>query len=89
MKRWTVFYIIISLIAVLFIFGPSYSKYHRLRGQLASLNSDITRLKTQNKELAKRIQQIQENAGVLEDIARRKYRMGSPGETIYIISSDN
>ncbi len=88
MKKRITFYLILYLVVIFFVFAPSYSRYYRMKTQLANLQSDIVRLEKENKSLASRLKQIESDAGMLEEIARRKYRMGAPGEIIYIISAD-
>ncbi len=89
MKKKVAFYLVLYIVVIFFVFAPSYSRYYRMKTQLATLKSDIVRLKKENKALARKLEQIENDAGMLEEIARRKYRMGAPGEIIYIISADS
>lgn len=89
MKPKGMVYVIIYLILIVFIFAPAYSRYYKMKAHLSDMQSDIKRLKKENIDLQRRIHQIEVDSGALEEIARRKYRMGSPGEIIYIISAED
>jgi len=64
----------------LFVQSPSLE---RLDGEQQQLNEDIRHLQQANQELEKRIQQLQDPEYIAE-IARKKYMMVKPGETLFV-----
>ncbi len=89
MKRvgW-IFYIVGTGVLLLLWFGPSYGRYAKMKREYAKLQADIVRLREQKKDIIKKIKQIEKDPGMIEEIARRRYKMGRPDEIIYVISAD-
>ena len=88
MKRisW-ILYIVGSLVLIGLWFGPSYGRYARMKQEFQQLQEDIARLEQEKTTLMEKVRQIEEDPGMVEEIARRRYRMGEPGEIIYVVST--
>jgi cell division protein FtsB len=68
-------------------FGGSYGLIQllRLKQRQETLNREIVRLQQQQDSLRQEIQLLQNDTTYIEKVARERYRMGKPGEKIYII----
>jgi len=88
--RWRKSFIIALLaafLAVWFLFFDTYSLWTRyeLANRKQTLLENTQKIKEQTKDLETKIQQLETNKALIEKIAREKYGMQKPGETVYII----
>ena len=68
-------------------FGGSYGliQLWRLKLQQAALNREIVQLERQQDSLRQEIRLLQNDTTYIEKVARERYRLGKPGEKIYLI----
>lgn len=79
----------IFLLILVGMFGSAYAKYSRLKGYLFRTREEIRRIERVNEQLRIKIKQLSENTAALDEVARYKYRMGRPGEVIYILDTES
>jgi len=68
------------------VFGSAYAKYSQLKERLFRTKNEIRRIEHVNRQLRMKIKQLSENPAALEEVARYKYKMGRPGEVIYVLA---
>ncbi len=67
-------------------FVPTYGKYIRLRRYVQYLESEVGRLQDEVVLLSRQLMRAKEDPSFMEEVARRRYKMGMPGETIYVVA---
>lgn len=83
---WTIFLISAALII---IFLPSISRYHRLKERQAKLDDRIEKLKRSEANLRKEQEKLQKDPTYIEKVAREKLQVTKKGETIVRIEDRN
>ena len=68
--------------------GGSYGFYNlwKLHRQRNALRAELTELQARQDSLSQEIRRLQNDTTYIEEVARRKYNMGKPGESIYIVA---
>ncbi len=79
----------IFLLVLIGIFGSAYAKYSRLRERLFRTEKEIRHIERINEQLRVKIKQLSENTAALEEVARYRYKMGRPGEVIYVLDTED
>jgi cell division protein FtsB len=86
-------FILLALAAVLVYvgysyLGGSYGFYNlwRLHRQKSALRAELATLQARQDSLQQEISRLQSDTTYIEELARKKYYMGKPGENIYIIA---
>lgn len=77
------------LIILYFLFGGDYNIYNLLkyRQQAKELQVQIQESKNEKKTLKVEIEKLKSDSTYIEKIAREEYKMGKPGEKIYVVKS--
>lgn len=68
--------------------GGSYGFYNlwKLQKHKKALRAELAVLQARQDSLQQEIHRLQSDSTYIEEIARKKYYMGKPGETIYLIA---
>ena len=76
------------LLAGYLMFGGEYNVYEliMLKHKADSLSQAIRQLEDVTSQLRGEINRLKTDRGYLERIARERYNMGKPGETIFVVS---
>lgn len=79
--------ILVAFIVIWILFIDTYSLYTRyeLHQKKNDLIERTSELKAETAGLEEKIEELTENADLLEKIAREEYGMRKPGETVYRI----
>lgn len=82
--------ILLAFSAIWFLFLDTYSVYTRyeLNRRHAELERRAEQLREETTLLETKLKDLQNNADLLEKIAREEYGMRMPGETVYIIEKE-
>lgn len=88
--RWSKSFLILIMAGVIFVwfaFIDTYSLWARyqLHQRKETLQTRITQLKQETKELKQKIHNLKSDPALLERIAREEYGMKKEGETVYKI----
>lgn len=77
------------LIILYFLFGGDYNIYNLLkyRQQAKELQVQIQESKNEKKTLKVELEKLKSDSTYIEKIAREEYKMGKPGEKIYVVKS--
>ncbi len=73
------------LLVVVFFWGPTYARYVRLRDKVSRTKKEIKMIENINKRLRRKIKELSEDSLALEEVARYRYKMGKPGEVVYVV----
>jgi len=68
--------------------GGDYGFYNmwRLHRQKSALQAELAELQARQDSLKREIVRLQSDTTYIEELARKKYQMGKPGEEIYIVT---
>jgi cell division protein FtsB len=68
--------------------GGSYGFYNmwKLHRQENALQAELAALQARQDSLKREIARLQSDTTYIEELARKKYQMGKPGEDIYIVT---
>src|SRR5690625_63140 len=82
--------ILLAFTGIWFLFLDTYSVYTRyeLSRRHAELERRAEQLREETAILETKLKDLQNNADLLEKIAREEYGMRMPGETVYIIEKE-
>jgi cell division protein FtsB len=78
----------VAIVLILYaFFGGEYNLYRlwNLKQSHKKLLSDVKKLELEKEDLTKQIELLDHDLGYIEKIAREEYKMGKPGEKIYLI----
>ncbi len=89
MRLIILFWLLLLSFLLVFVFGPAYGRYSTVRQRLREAQRQVEQLRKINSQLRKKIKQINEDPSAIEEVARYKYRMGCPGEVVYVISTED
>lgn len=84
-KRVVVWSIAGFVLLTLVLGNYGFFQIMRLERQKAELKQEIERLKSEHEELMRSKEMLKNDLAYIEKIAREKYRMVKPGETVYQI----
>lgn len=70
--------------------GGSYGFYNlwKLQRQKSALRAELAALQVRQDSLRGEIQRLQNDSTYAEELARKKFYMGEPGTTIYLIAKE-
>lgn len=78
------------VIYILFVQGDyGLYQYWQLQKEKRSLEQKIDELKAERDLLDREIELLKSNKMYIEKVAREKYKMGRPDETVYYIEADS
>ena len=68
--------------------GGSYGFYNlwMLHRKKSALQAELAQLQSRQDSLKHEIARLQSDTTYIEEVARKKYHMGKPGEDIYIVT---
>lgn len=68
--------------------GGSYGFYNlwMLHRKKSALQTELAQLQARQDSLKREISRLQNDTTYIEELARKKYNMGKPGEDIYIVT---
>ena len=79
-----------SVLTIVFLVSFAFSEQgiselQRSRRRVQDLQVDITRLRTENRQLEREVDSLQKSTFAIERIAREDLSMSRPGEVVYLL----
>ncbi|KPK39831.1 MAG: hypothetical protein AMJ78_07835 [Omnitrophica WOR_2 bacterium SM23_29] len=88
-KKRVILALFLVLIALIIIFLPGISRYHRIKARQGKLEDKIERLKKSEVDLRREQERLQEDPTYIEKVAREKLQVTKKGETIVRVEGSN
>lgn len=83
LRRVGLVFVLLSLLALLFMPGRGVLHYRKMKQQVAELQQTNHRLEQDNKRLAEEIHRLKTDNSYIEELARKKYNMLRSNEEVY------
>lgn len=79
-------YVLLGVILVFsaYLVVPVYKKYRTTQAEVAELNQQLERRRTECLTLREEIHDLEHNSSAIERVAREKFRYSREGEIVYI-----
>ncbi len=88
MRIWTVLFVLLGVVVLIFVFGPAYSRYSLTLAKIRQVSKEVRLLRKENAYLKESLERLRNDPSALEELARREYRMGRPGEIVYVVAPE-
>ena len=91
-RRIKGFFFFLFLLAAAYEFvGGDYGVYRirNQRRQIAFMEAEIQKIRTDNEALRRHVARLENDPATIEKIARERYGMIKPGETVYMVYDRN